>query len=193
VVVAAPVQNKKPLPHPHISSMSARLKQPRKPLAVRVPRMSVRVLRVCCPRSLIRTCPHSLFAFETPRAQCSVPKDHLLVRQMGLTKLAAVCDCRRHERAWLCCVDGVGWRRGHSSGEQRKAHVVVRTRRVPLPARGDRRRGALVSALGLVLPRCRGAVGRAWDRRGSREGLPLGAEVHGGIHRRCSTDSSRHR
>jgi hypothetical protein len=63
-------------------------------------RMSVRVLRVCCPRSVIRTCPHSLFTFETPRPLCSVPKDHLLVRQMGLTKAAAVFDCRRHDRAF---------------------------------------------------------------------------------------------
>jgi len=33
----------------------------------------------------------------------SVPKDHLLVRQMGLTKVAAVFACRRHERALLSC------------------------------------------------------------------------------------------
>jgi hypothetical protein len=40
--------------------------------------MSVRVLRVCCPRSLIRTWLHSLFGFETPRLSSQGTGDQCL-------------------------------------------------------------------------------------------------------------------
>jgi hypothetical protein len=38
-----------------------------------------------------------------------------------------------------------------------------------------------------VLPRCRGAAGRAWHQRRSRHRVPVGADVHGGVHRRRET------
>jgi hypothetical protein len=63
--------------------------------------------------------------------------------------------------------------------------------RLSVPAGGDRGGGALVSALRAVLPRCRGAAGRARDRGRSRHGVPVGADVHARVHRCRSPVSSR--
>jgi DDE domain len=60
---------------------------------------------------------------------------------------------------------------------------------VPLPARGDRGRGAVVSALRPVLPRRRGAPGRARHRGRPRHGLSVGADLHGRVHRRRPPES----
>ena len=58
-------------------------------------------------------------------------------------------------------------------------------RRLPLPSRDHRHRGALVSAVRAVLPRRRGAARRAGDRGRSRDGVPVGATLHTAARRRC--------
>jgi hypothetical protein len=69
-------------------------------------------------------------------------------------------------------------RQGESSDDQLEVPVVVCARGLPLPARGDCGRGALVAALRLVLPRCRRIARRAQPRRGPRDDLAVGADVH---------------
>jgi hypothetical protein len=49
--------------------------------------------------------------------------------------------------------------------------------------------GALVSALRVVLPRRGGAARRARRDRRSRDGLPVGADLHFRVHRRRSLES----
>jgi hypothetical protein len=68
--------------------------------------------------------PRSLFNFETPQPLRSVPKDHLLVRQVGLTKVAAVFDCRRHDRAHFDCPS-----RRQPEGELDAGGVIASARR----------------------------------------------------------------
>jgi hypothetical protein len=69
-------------------------------------------------------------------------------------------------------------RQGESPDDQLEVPVVVCARGLPLSARGDCGRGALVAALRLVLPRCRRIARRAQPRRGPRDDLAVGADVH---------------
>ena len=58
-------------------------------------------------------------------------------------------------------------------------------RRVPVPSRDHRPRGALVPPLRALLPRCGRATRRASDRGRPLDCLPLGAALHAAA-RRCS-------
>jgi hypothetical protein len=76
---------------------------------------------------------------------------------------------RRH------CVLGRRSSRSGSLGDHSARVHIGSAGWVPVPARSDRGRGALVSALRPVLPRRGGAAGRARDHRLSRDDLPVGA------------------
>jgi len=73
--------------------------------------------------------------------------------------------------------------RGDFSRDHDGVYLVC-SGRLPLPARGDRGRGALVPALRPVLPRRRGVARRTPRRGRPRDGLPVGPDLHGGVHRR---------
>jgi hypothetical protein len=72
---------------------------------------------------------------------------------------------------------------GASTSSRPTIPRAVGVRRVPVPARGDHGRGLLVPALRAVLPRRRGAAGRAGRRRRPRHGVPVGTAVHPGVRR----------
>jgi hypothetical protein len=84
-------------------------------------------------------------------------------------QLPGLCCVGRSRRPTDWCDDVVG--------------LLFCVRWLPLPAGGDLPRGPLVPALWPVLPRRRGAAGRARHHRRSRHHLPLGPALHSRVHR----------